>query len=456
MIAAIYIRVSTEGQVSEGFSVSAQINEIQQYCLKNNVEIYKVYKDEGISGTKEERPAFQGMIKDAEKGLFNLILVHKFDRFARKIELSHKIKAQLKKSKVNVISITEPIEDSPIGFFQEGLLELLAEYFIKNLSKEVKKGLVERASQGLQTGMMPYGYGSKNKEVYVIEEESKIVRLIFDLYIQKGFGYGRIAKYLNRNSIPTRMGKRWGHYQVDRIIQNVKYSGWISHAEQIYESQLPRIIDRDTFLTAQSLRTNKDTPAISYRSNNYVKFLLLGICRCGECKHVFKIWNNKDRRYYSCNQTAMCYGKDKCSHTKMYRAEELETAIINQLAKVLENTNIRLAVIKSEPICDTLQITKSKLESELSRAKIAYLEKAFTLEEYKEIKLRIEKELQLIKNIPTDVPENQNFLREKLKNVLEEFKAIPLDNIIERKNCLKRLIHQILIYKNKIEIEFQS
>ncbi|MDP4121019.1 MAG: recombinase family protein, partial [Bacillota bacterium] len=88
MKAALYVRVSTMEQAEEGFSIPAQIKQLQEYCKKNNVEIFTVYADEGISGQKENRPAFQKMIKDAEKGLFNIILVHKYDRFARNTELS--------------------------------------------------------------------------------------------------------------------------------------------------------------------------------------------------------------------------------------------------------------------------------------------------------------------------------------------------------------------------------
>lgn len=160
MKAALYVRVSTEEQAEEGFSIDAQINQLTEYCNKNNIEIYKPYVDEVSAKYSDEkkRKYFEQMLRDAENKLFNLIVVHKYDRFARNVELSKRVKRQLKDGGVNVISMSEPIEDSPIGFFQEGILELLAEYYIRNLSQEVKKGMRERVKQGMHNGSVPYGY----------------------------------------------------------------------------------------------------------------------------------------------------------------------------------------------------------------------------------------------------------------------------------------------------------
>jgi site-specific DNA recombinase len=433
----------------------AQINEIQQYCIKNNITIYEIYTDEGISGTKEERPAFQKMIKDAEKGLFNIILVHKFDRFARRIELSHKIKARLKKASVNVISITEPIEDSPIGFFQEGLLELLAEYYIRNLSKEVKKGLVERASQGLHNGMLPFGYVLKNGEVIVHEDQAVIVRLIFDLYINSGYGYGKIAKHLNYAEIKTQTGKAWSHYQIDRILENVKYAGWIYYAGQTYDSKLPTILDKETFAKAQELRSNKEGKSFGYRGKNYEKFLLIGMIRCGECGNVFKAWSNRKQRYYVCNYATRHLADGKCSFTKLFPVQKLEEHILREIKSMMQNKKIQLNVVKREPVLNLIENTRAKLNNELVRAKEAYLRGIFDLDEYEETKKRVEKELAQTK-IVVEKKEDQGEVRKNIKNVLDEFNSCPEENIIGRKNILKKIISEIKMFKTCIVIEFKE
>ena len=118
-LAAAYIRVSTEEQGE--FSPDAQLKAIQNYCKNNNLILNKehIYVDEGISGRKaDKRPAFQDMIKHAKKKEFNVILVHKFDRFARSREDSVVYKSLLKKEcNIKVVSITESIEDDKFSFF---------------------------------------------------------------------------------------------------------------------------------------------------------------------------------------------------------------------------------------------------------------------------------------------------------------------------------------------------
>ena len=79
--------------------MQAQRDALIEYCKRECIDVYDIYADEGVSGQKENRPQFQRMLKDAENRKFNIILVHKYDRFARKVELSQRIKTQLKKNK---------------------------------------------------------------------------------------------------------------------------------------------------------------------------------------------------------------------------------------------------------------------------------------------------------------------------------------------------------------------
>jgi site-specific DNA recombinase len=455
MIAAAYCRVSTEEQASEGFSLPAQINEIGQYCQKNNVQLYKVYKDEGVSGTKEMRPAFQEMIKDAEKGLFNIILVHRFDRFARRIELSHKIKSRLKKANVNVISITEPIEDSPIGFFQEGLLELLAEYFIRNLSKEIKKGKNERASQGLHNGNLSYGYKFKNGEVYLDETEAEIVRKIFHMYVHEGFGYTKIARLLNDSGAKTQYGHPWRHHQVHRALQNPIYAGWIYYDGNLYESKLPVIVDRELYNLAQELRQNNNGQSFGRRGDNYNKFLLHGLVRCGECGCLFKHIFAKGNKVCQCNWAQRRIHDGKCNFTKQFSSKKLEKRILSDIQHILEDTSIKLDIVKREPIEDIITASKQSLEQELARAKQAYLKGVFDLDEYEQIRKKLESDISDLKQTKkSDHPSRE--MRKKIKNAMQEFESYPQDDIVNRKLCLQKIIHQIYIHPEKIIIEFKG
>lgn len=451
MKAAAYIRVSTDEQALEGFSLTAQLSELQKYCQNNNITIHEVYQDEGISGQKEDRPRFQAMLRDAEKGLFNVILVHKFDRFARSVEISQKIKNRLKKANVNVISITEPIEDSPIGFFQEGLLELLSEYFIRNLSKEVKKGLVQRASEGHHVGMMPYGYFCKGGEVFVNEEQAKVIREIYDLYLQ-GWGYHKIAKHLNYSEIKTMTGGEWSYFQVDRILSNVKYAGWIYYAGKTYDSKFPSIISRDVFVEAQNQRGEKG-PRYTYRSKLKDKYLLHGFLKCGECGSSMRLVKYTPNSHgYSCN-TAQ-YRLGRCSHTKSYNGRKMDDRILEAIEEAVNNRKYELNIGRKVEVETFVDNRKVKITQELQRAKDAYLGGVFDLDEYKTLKTKLEAELNQQDTLKKSEVVCQDDIKGKLKILLEELHGIHPEDIPGRKTILHKIIRKVVIHKDRIEIVY--
>lgn len=459
MKAALYTRVSTEDQATEGFSLSAQLNELRKYCSINNIEIHKVYSDEGISGQKENRPEFQKMISDAEKKLFNVILVHKYDRFARKVELSQRIKNKLKTTGINVISITEPIEDSPMGFFVSGLHDLLAEYYVKNLALESKKGHIERASQGYHNGSVPYGYKrGEGKSIVFNEEQAAIVRKIYHLYNHEGYGCTKIAFWLNRQGISTAIpGGEWNHFTVNRILKNVKYIGKIEYDGKVYDGHHEPIISESEFdLVKKNLldRTWKR----EYRGINFEKFLLLGITWCGECGHVFSLQNyytkgRTRKAYYKCNNNVHC---GKCTHHKIYRVEKLENHIISTLEKYMTGELQDINFVKEQNISSIYENRKARIEQELERAKSAYLENVFSLDEYKTIRNKAEIELKEIeKNEIQEQNEenNKQLIRNKIKTAWDAF--INEKNIPEKRAILKQFVSKITVRPDEIRIIFK-
>ena len=146
-IAAAYIRVSTDDQLE--YSPDSQIKLIRDYARKNNYIIPAefIFIDEGISGkTAHKRPEFNRMIAIAkqEDDSFDAILVWKYSRFARNQEESIVYKKMLKKSKVDVISVSEPIADDAFGSLIERIIEWMDEYYVIRLSDEVKRGMSEK------------------------------------------------------------------------------------------------------------------------------------------------------------------------------------------------------------------------------------------------------------------------------------------------------------------------
>lgn len=149
---AAYVRVSSEEQV-DNFSIDAQKRAIQTWVVaRGDGVLVKVYADEGKSGRTAERPGFLRMRRDARKGKFDALVVHKFDRFARNRTDALAIKSLLRYDYgIKVFSVTEPSEDSdgPIGALIEGIMESVADWYSRNLGTEVAKGKKERGNQGL-------------------------------------------------------------------------------------------------------------------------------------------------------------------------------------------------------------------------------------------------------------------------------------------------------------------
>ena len=150
---ALYARFSSDNQRAE--SIDAQIRAMKKYCQENHYLIVETYVDEAKSATSDKRPAFQQMIKDSDKKLFDVLLVHKLDRFSRNRYDSAMYKNRLKRNGVTVFSVLEKLNDSPESVIMESLLEGMSEYYSKNLSREVMKGLNENALKCKHTGGKP-------------------------------------------------------------------------------------------------------------------------------------------------------------------------------------------------------------------------------------------------------------------------------------------------------------
>lgn len=454
MIAALYPRVSSDDQIN-GFSLSAQLNLLTEYCKKNNIEIYKVYSENGVSAKfsdEKKRPQFDRMLKDAEKKLFNIILVHKYDRFARNVELSQKIKRQLKNSGVNVISMSEPIEDSPIGFFQEGMLELLAEYYIKNLSQEVKKGQGEKISQGKPCNMLPYGYKNIKGNPIIVDDQANVVKKIFELYGQ-GYGSQKISNYLNDRGIPTMKSGIWNTSQINYILRNKAYTGCLKWGQKVVENAMPVIIPNELFKITQNkinvkLKTN--------RSEYYNQFLLLGLLRCGYCDspmRISKLYSNGNRNgkvyyMYSCRQSR--YSKSRCSFGKHFQHKNIEDWVIKNIEDILKGIrDIENVIDYTSDISDERSF---KIEKELERVKKAYLSEVFTLDEYKNERQRLEGEMRLLQADKSEELKKQK-LKNKIKTYYDKFKKS--GNIQEKKVILQDIIENIKVLNDAVIICFK-
>ena len=203
--AALYARFSSNNQRDE--SIDAQERAIRKYAEENDIEIVEEYIDRSKTGTNTDREAFQRMLNDSRYGLFDMVIVHKLDRFARNRYDSAVSRNILKTNGVELYSVIEKFDDSPESIILEGLMEALNEYYSANLSREVMKGMKENALQCKYTGgYVPLGYRvDDNGHFRINEEEAQVVRRIFSGTIQ-GMSYRELQQECNEKSIRTRTG----------------------------------------------------------------------------------------------------------------------------------------------------------------------------------------------------------------------------------------------------------
>lgn len=458
--ASAYIRVSTEEQGE--FSPDAQLKAIQNYCKNNNLILDKqhVYIDEGISGRKaDKRPAFQDMIKHAKKKEFDVILVHKFDRFARSREDSVVYKSLLKKEcGIKVVSITESIEDDKFSVILEAMLEAMAEYYSLNLSDEVKKGMTEKAERGEWQTYAPFGYKIVDKKLEILDEQASAVRMIFNDFIN-GEGYLFIAKKVNDMGYRTRFGNKFENRTIEYILTNPVYKGFAhwtptgkvhrktSPDTIIKKSNHEPIIDEKIFDEVQKiLQERKQIHRKYYKGTSPSIHWLNGLVRCKTCgKTMVKI-----------NQTALVcngYSKGTCPTSQRIKRSLIEEAILEQIKNDFTQSvdlHKRLQTISKDDT-DIILSQLAKLPEKEARAKEAYLNGIDTLEEYKANKESIENQRKLLENSLNKNKKPQNVekeFKEKLKTIYEKL----IDSNVDEKEKFE-LSHLII---DKIEFDKAS
>ena len=220
--AVIYARYSSDSQTEQ--SIEGQLRVCEEYAQRNNILILDTYIDRAMTGTNDNRPDFQRMIKDSAKRQFQVVLVYKLDRFSRDKYATAIHKNTLKNNGVKVLSAMENIPDTPEGIILESLLEGMNQYYSAELSQKVKRGMNETRRKGNFTGgFLPFGYKVVDHKVLIDEERAEVVRFIYEQY-SIGVFVKDIIVALNAKGVTNR-GKPFATNTVYNILKNEKYSG---------------------------------------------------------------------------------------------------------------------------------------------------------------------------------------------------------------------------------------
>ena len=349
MKVAIYARVSSEKQDVD-LSISAQLKALREYALRCGYVVVKEYIDEAESGRSIDRPGFKQMIATArqKESPFKAILVWKLSRFARNREDSIIYKSLLRKHGIQVISINEPVEDTPTGRLLEGIIEAIDEFYSANLAQDVIRGMRENAARGYFNGSRAaFGYiRTKVKDGQTARatlepdlERSVIVQRIFR-ECAEGRGLKEIAKGLNRDGIPAPMGGTWGRQRVHKILTNEAYTGclvwgkrnsWKSALPPVRkEGAWPALVDRKTFEKVEVM-LKSHAPKVTHPRVTSSHYLLSGLVRCRKCGAACIGYAAKSGRhhYYVCG-TTYSKGKETCPSPHLPR-NSLEQFVVDKI-----------------------------------------------------------------------------------------------------------------------------
>lgn len=334
--AVIYARYSSSGQTEQ--SIEGQLRICRDYAQRMGYKVINEYVDRAKTGTNANRPAFQNMIADSEKKLFQVIIVYMVDRFARSKEDSVVYKALLRRNGVKVVSATEQIGDSEEGYLVEGLLEMFAEQYSTKLSKRVKNGLAESRIKGNFTGgKITYGYKVIDKKIYIDEEKAPAIRYLFQQYAE-GVPKKVILEDLTRQGYRNRHGKKLTINSFQLVLRNTKYIGKYYFNGELVEGY-PALIDEETFNKVQKrLDEHKHAPATQKAK---VAYLLYGKAFCGHCGANMVGVSGTGRHgekhyYYAC---AAKYKAHTCTKKNELK-DLLETWIVENIREyILQKSN---------------------------------------------------------------------------------------------------------------------
>lgn len=476
--AAAYIRVSTDMQTE--LSPDSQLHMIRQYAEQHDIMLPNCYifSDEGISGRKaDKRPGFQQMISTAKQKPtpFDVILVWKFSRFARSREDSIVYKSMLRKQcNIEVISISEPMGEDKTSILMESMLEAMDEYYSINLAEEVRRGMEEKFRRGGVVVAPPLGYVIKDGKYEIDESRAAIVRKIFSDFLD-GKGIRTIALDLNAMGFRTKRGNKFDNRNIEYIITNPMYIGklryspnhkcttahkYIPTADTIeIEGTHEHIIDDAAFEEAQKRMAEIKSRYAKYhrqRAEGETEYFFRGIVRCSGCGATLT--------QVAKGQGLQChnFSRGQCNVSHYISFNKLKGAVISVMSEDAKgNSDIKYVgrpkVSGPQSIDGILQDQITKEQKRLERIKAAYEDGIDTLEEYKENKTKIQKNIEMLKSRLSDSTAESKAIdleayRHKIAEALEILKT-PDISPSKFNEALYSLIDRIIFDRKKTEIQ---
>ena len=399
-VAGIYIRVSTEDQAREGFSLGEQKEKLLQLCKFKEYDVFKIYEDAGISAKDiKNRPAFQEMLADMKKGKINYIVAYKLDRVTRSVRDLEELISVLEKHNTYLVCDRDDVNTSTAsGRFFVRMLTVLSQLEIEIVSERTKFGLNGAIKSGHLPGKIPLGYKKDLNKKTVIDETTKdIVIRIFNMYLE-GKSYQQISNILNKEKVLY--PKKWRDTTIMGMIDNRVYMGdYEQHRSiskqtngetTIFMNVVEPIITRAMWEEAQ-MQKEKNQRAYT-RDRVYLFFQRL---KCPECGRIMKCKGSggtkKKYMYYNCEHCKIYYREDKVEQC-------LEEFILDLVEYDMSVKKYFLPVLADKKETDTEKFDKEiqTLKQQKERIKKAYLSGIVEMEDFSADYKIIEEKINLL------------------------------------------------------------
>jgi site-specific DNA recombinase len=376
--AAVYLRVSSKEQAekggeAEGFSIPAQREACKRKAESLSAAVVAEFVDRGESAKTADRPELQRLLAYVREHPVKYVIVHKIDRLARNRADDVAINLALKQAGVELVSVTENIDQTPSGLLLHGIMSSIAEFYSRNLATEVIKGTTQKAKNGGTPGRAPVGYlnvrridnGREVRTVEVDPERGPLIAWAFEAYATGEWTIRRLLAELNGRGLTTAPGKRGGKpltvSHLHRLLRHPYYVGMVCYRGAVYPGKHAPLTSRETWAHVQERLTAKNLSGEKDREHpHYLK----GSIYCGDCGSRLIVCHAKGRGgtypYFICSGRQ----RDKASCTqRALRIERVERAVADYYATVQlsedEASTVR-AFLKEE-------VSKLRLEAEHER-----------------------------------------------------------------------------------------
>lgn len=243
----IYVRVSTEEQAKEGYSIAAQKEKLKAYCVSQGWANYKFYIDEGKSAKDIHRPSLELMLRHIEQGIINTVLVYRLDRLTRSVRDLYSLLDYFDKYNAVFRSATEVYDTgSATGRLFITLVAAMAQWERENLGERVKMGQVEKARQGQYSAPAPFGFTKEGEYLVKNPQEGEILLDMVDK-IKKGYSLRELADYLDESDAMPRRGYKWHIASILVMLKNPVLYGAFRWGDELIEDAFEGYISKEEF-----------------------------------------------------------------------------------------------------------------------------------------------------------------------------------------------------------------